>query len=199
VRQHLHAGLAYQIRLARFLENHDEPRAAATFPAGMREAAAIVTFLSPGLRFFHQGQLEGRRKRISPHLVRAPIETVDAAVDRFYGQLRTVLAQPVVRGGQWGLLECVPAWDGNWTWDGFIAWCWEGPAGQRRLIAVNYSGNQGQCYVRLPFPDLAGHAVRLRDLMSPASYDRPGDELLARGLYLDMPPWGYHVFDVGRP
>jgi hypothetical protein len=40
--------------------------------------------------------------------------------------------------------------------------------------------------------------VRLRDLMSPASYDRPGDELLARGLYLDMPPWGYHVFDVGR-
>ncbi|HEY7040466.1 MAG TPA: alpha-amylase family glycosyl hydrolase [Methylomirabilota bacterium] len=199
VRQHLHAGLAYQIRLARFLENHDEPRAAATFPAGMREAAAIVTFLSPGLRFFHQGQLEGRRKRISPHLVRAPIETVDAAVDRFYGQLRTVLAQPVVRGGQWGLLECVPAWDGNWTWDGFIAWCWEGPAGQRRLIAVNYSGNQGQCYVRLPFPDLAGHAVRLRDLMSPASYDRPGDELLARGLYLDMAPWGYHVFDVGRP
>src|SRR5215510_8615101 len=67
VREHFWAGLNYQDRLARFLENHDEPRAAATFPAGMHEAAAVITFLSPGLRFFHQGQFEGQRKRISPH------------------------------------------------------------------------------------------------------------------------------------
>ncbi|HEY7204386.1 MAG TPA: alpha-amylase family glycosyl hydrolase [Methylomirabilota bacterium] len=196
VREHLCAGLDYQIRLARFMENHDEPRAAAAFPAGMREAAAIVTFLSPGLRFFHQGQFEGRRKRISPHLVRAPLETVDPAVERFYAALRTVLAQPVVRDGQWRLLECAPAWNGNWTWDGFIAWSWETPAGARRLVAVNYAGNQGQCYVRLPWPDLEGRAVALRDLVSAARYDRSGSDLLARGLYLDMPPWGYHVFDV---
>ena len=36
----------------------------------MHEAAAVITFLSPGLRFFHQGQFEGRKTRISPHLVR---------------------------------------------------------------------------------------------------------------------------------
>jgi hypothetical protein len=35
--------------------------------------------------------------------------------------------------------------------------------------------------------------------MSPAVFDRSGDELLARGLYLDMPGWGYHVFEVTRP
>jgi hypothetical protein len=198
VREHLCAGLDYQIRLARFMENHDEPRAAASFPAGMREAAAIVTFLSPGLRFFHQGQFEGRTKRISPHLVRAPMETVDAMIERFYGKLRTVLAQPVVRDGQWRLLECAAAWDGNGTWDDFIAWSWETPDGPRRLVVVNYAGHQGQCYVRLPFPDLEGRSVSLRDLMSPASYDRNGGELLARGLYLDLPSWGYHVFDVGR-
>ena len=44
--------------------------------------------------------------------------------------------------------------------------------------------------------DLAGHAVRLRDLMSPASYERGGSGLLSRGLYLDLPAWSYHVFDV---
>ena len=66
VRDHLQAGLDYQSKLARFLENHDEPRAAATFPPGMHEAAAIVTYLSPGLRFFHQGQLEGRRNTSRP-------------------------------------------------------------------------------------------------------------------------------------
>ena len=33
VRDHFRAGMEYQDELARFLENHDEPRAAATFPA----------------------------------------------------------------------------------------------------------------------------------------------------------------------
>ncbi len=60
LRAHLAAGLDYQDRLARFLENHDEPRAAAIFPWPQHQAAAIVTYFAPGLRFFHQGQLDGR-------------------------------------------------------------------------------------------------------------------------------------------
>jgi glycosidase len=196
VREHLHAGLDYQAKLARFLENHDEPRAAATFPPAMHEAAAVITFLSPGLRFLHQGQLEGRTKRISPHLVRGPREPLDDVRQKFYLRLLTVLAQPTVRDGQWRLLECAPAWDGNWTWDCFIAWSWEGASGQRRLVAVNYPPNQAQCYVRLPHPDLPGRSVRLQDLLSAARYDRDGQELASRGLYLDLPAWGYHAFEV---
>ncbi len=187
-------GSTFQDKLARFLENHDEPRAAATFPPGMHEAAAVITFLSPGLRFFHQGQFEGRRKRISPHLVRAPQEPVDAALRQFYDALLAVLREEVFRDGKWELVECSPAWDGNWTSDCFIVWCWQGDGGARRLVAVNYAENQSQCYVRLPFSDLAGHNVRLDDLMSPAGYDRDGSELFSRGLYLDLAPWGYHVF-----
>jgi hypothetical protein len=75
----------------------------------------------------------------------------------------------------------------TWSWDGFIAWSWETPDGQRRLTAVNYAGNQGQCYVHLPFPDLNGRAVQLLDLMGPAHYDRDGGDLVSRGLYLDLP------------
>jgi hypothetical protein len=196
VREHLYAGLDYQMKLARFLENHDEPRAAATFPPGVHEAAAVVTFLSPGLRFFHQGQLEGRKKRISPHLVRAPLEPADGAVRSFYDGLLAVLRRPAIRDGQWRLLECVPAWDGNGTWDGFIAWSWEGDDAQRLLIVVNYAANQGQCYVRLSLSDLSGRHVQLKDMMSAASYERDGSDLVSRGLYLDMPPWSYHVFDM---
>ncbi len=198
VREHLYAGLDYQDKLARFLENHDEPRAAATFPSGQHEAAAILTYLTPGLRFFHQGQFEGRKKRISPHLVRAPQEPVDTALQQFYDRLLTLLQQPAVRDGQWGLLECRPAWDGNWTWDGFLAFAWQSPGAERLLVTVNYAPTQGQCYVRLPFDDLLGHPVRLQDRLSPAVYDRSGDDLLAPGLFLDLPPWGYHVFEVTR-
>src|SRR5436189_1338841 len=99
VREHFHAGLDYQDRLARFLENHDEPRAAATFPPGVHEAAAAITFLSPGLRFFHQGQFEGRKKRISPHLGRAPREPADQDIEQFYHRLLTLLRQPALRDG----------------------------------------------------------------------------------------------------
>jgi hypothetical protein len=102
----------------------------------------------------------------------------------------------VVRDGQWRLLECAPAWDGNGTSDRFIAWTWETRQRERRLIAVNYARTQGQCYVRLPFSDLAGHQVRLKDLMGPAGYDRDGSELVSRGLYLDVPAWSYHVFEM---
>jgi hypothetical protein len=198
VREHLLAGLDYQSRLARFLENHDEPRAAATFAPGRHEAAAVLTYLSPGLRFFHQGQFEGRQKRISPHLVRAPVEPVDVPLGRFYDALRAVLRQPAVRDGEWSLLECVPAWEGNGTWDGFICSGWRGPEDRRILVTVNYAPSGGQCYVRLPFGELRGSSIRLRDRTSDAVYDRSGDDLLARGLYLDLPGFGYHVFDVSR-
>ena len=194
VREHLRADLDYQNKLARFLENHDEPRAAATFSREVHEAAAVITYLSPGLRFFHQGQFEGCCKRISPHLVRAPVEPTDEALQRFYKRLLAVIRQPTVRDGQWRLLECRPAWDGNWTWDCFLAFGWESASGDRLLVTVNYSPNQSQCYVTLPFPELAGRGVQLKDLLSSATYDRDGNNLLSPGLYLDLPAWNYHVF-----
>jgi Alpha amylase, catalytic domain len=196
VREHFHAGLDYQNKLARFLENHDEPRAAATFTPEVHEAAAVITFLSPGLRFFHQGQFEGKKKRISPHLVRGPEEPVDERLAQFYDRLLTVVRQSVVRDGQWQLLECVPAWDGNWTHEGFLAFAWDGPDAARLLVTVNYAPNQGQCYVRLPFGDLSGSTIRLDDPMSGAHYDRAGSDVVSKGLYVDLPPWGYHVFGV---
>lgn len=196
VREHFRAGLDYQNRLARFLENHDEPRAAATFPPGVHEAAAVITFLTPGLRLFHQGQFESRKKRISPHLVRAPVEPVDVNLQQFYDRLLGVLRRPVVRDGDWQLLECVPAWDGNWTSDCFVAFAWQGANSQRLLVAVNYSPNKGQCYLRLPFPDLANRPWVLQDLLGTARYERDGNDLQSRGLYLDVPPWQYHVFEM---
>ncbi len=196
VREHFCAGLDYQSKMARFLENHDEPRAAAAFPPERHDAAAVLTFLSPGLLFFHQGQFEGRTKRISPHLGRGPCEPPDARVQEFYERLLAVLREPAVRDGRWQLLPCTPAWEGNWTWDCFLAFAWQGPDGERLLVAVNYAPNQSQCRVQLPFADLAGGQWRLSDRLSPAVYDRAGDDLRSRGLFLDMSPWQAAVFSL---
>jgi hypothetical protein len=199
VREHFHAGLDYQNKLARFLENHDEPRAASAFPPGIHQAAAVITFLSPGLRFFHQGQFDGRKKRISPHLNRAPDEPVDPAVRPFYKNLLTILRQRVVRDGTWQLLECAPAWDGNWTHDCFVAFAWQGGDGARLLAAVNYAGNQSQCRLRVPFPGLGGKSWLLMDQLSSDSFERDGDELETHGLFVDLRPWQASVFALRSP
>ena len=195
VREHFYADLDYQTHSARFLENHDEARVAGTFPADVHRAAAILTFLSPGLRFFHEGQLEGWKHKISVHLQRGPTEPIDEELHTFYRKLLACLRSPVLRSGSWRLLNCTPAWDGNSTSNGFIGFTWEGNNKQRLLIIVNYAPHPSQCYVTLPYSDLAGKTYALKDWMSSIVYDRPGDSLVS-GLYFDMPEWGYHVFDI---
>lgn len=199
VREHLCGDLGYQEKMARFLENHDEPRAASTFELKKHEAAAVITFLSPGLRFFHQGQFEGRKKRISPHLVRAPQEPINEDIQQFYTKFLGVIRNPLFRNGEWRLLECVQAWDGNGTWDDFIAFAWQATDGSQALLVVNYSLHNSQCFVRLPFYHMTGQTVRFMDLMSDAHYDRDGNELSNKGIFVDLPAWGYHVFEVEVP
>ena len=197
VREHFWADLGYQTQSARFLENHDEPRAAGTFPPDVHQAAAILTFLCPGLRFFHQGQFEGFKQRISVHLQRGPSEPTDSAIQTFYQKLLTCLRIPAIREGDWQLADCYPAWHDNWSSDDFIAFSWRGKAGQRLLIVVNYAPHDSQCYLKIPGAgDLAGNTYQLQDCMSPAVYDRPGDLFLTQGIYFDLPAWGYHVFEM---
>jgi Alpha amylase, catalytic domain len=196
VRAHLRADLDFQRKLVRFLENHDEPRAAAAFPWAMHQAAAMITFFIPGQRLLHEGQCEARRVRLSMHLGRRPVETADPAVQSFYGRLLDCLSREEVHAERWQLLDCRAAWEGNPTAERFIAMSWSGTNGSRLLVTVNYGPTQGQCFVALARPSLAGKQIRFRDLMSPAGYDRDGNDLAARGLYLDLPPWGYHAFSV---
>src|SRR5262249_46496503 len=133
--------------------------------------------------------------RISPHLRRGPGEPVDEEIEAFYGRLLAVLRRPVVRHGRWQLLECRPAWDGNESVDGFVAFSWEGD-GERLLVAVNYAPHRGQCFVRLPFAELDRRRWRLQDLIGSATYERDGDDLAGRGLYLDEPAWQASVFSM---
>jgi hypothetical protein len=201
VRDHFRADLEFQQKSARFLENHDEPRAAATFPTGEYQAAAVLTYLCPGLRLFHQGQAEGFTKKIPVHLRRGPAEVVNLDLRQFYDRLLGCLRGPEARETEWKLLECMPAWEGNTTSDCFICFAWHGRDQASRnqaswIVVVNYAPNQSQCYLNIPFDALQGRVLHLRDLMGNAEYDRNGDEIRSRGLYLDLPAWGFHAFEL---
>ncbi len=198
VRDHLLGSLEFQSRLARFLENHDEPRAATTFSDVARHrAAAAITFLTPGLRLFHQGQFQGWRTRISPHLCRGPNEQTDDAVAALYDELLILLKDDMVLNGDWWRLEPEPVGDSNQSFDQFVAFAWQGRLDQRLLIVVNYNDNWGQCRISLPFTDLRGRQLTLTDQMTGKSYARDGDELVTPGLYVDHGPWQVAAFVLG--
>lgn len=190
VRLHLQAGLAYQTRLVRFIENHDEPRAAAAFGAEKARAVAVTFATLPGARLFHEGQLEGRRTRLPVFLTRRPAEPADRDLEAFYRKLLGAIAAPALRAGTWRLLERT-GWPDNPTFQNLVAWAWE-RGQQRHVVVVNLSDARAQARIPFPWSDLAAQHLRLVDAFTGESYDRDGQETMDPGLYVDLPAWGFH-------
>jgi hypothetical protein len=205
VRLHLCADLPYQQGLVRFIENHDEPRAASVFPAGRHLAAAVAALTQPGARLLHDGQLEGRRVRLPVFLGRAPDEVPDQDLEAWYRALLGVVRDPALRAGRWQLCER-SGWPGNDRWAQLAAWCWEGagaeetaPADVRRwLIIVNLGAETAAGHVTVPpsWGALRGERLRLDDPVHETVFYRLGDELLD-GLYVELAPWASHLFSIG--
>ncbi len=196
VRAHLGAEMDFQTRCVRFLENHDEPRAAAVFPPARHRAAAVAASTLPGMLLVHDGQVDGLRIRLPVQLSRRAREPGDGALQKFYRALLSALQDPAVRRGAWRSLGIRAAWDGNPTASSFLAHAWEAPGLDAMLVAVNYSETGGQCYADFSRPEFAGRSVELVDLLGEARYTRSGADLLQKGLYLDLPAYGFHLFRV---
>lgn len=196
VRLHLSADLAYQQKLLRFIENHDEPRAAATFSPEKERAAAVTMATLPGARLFHEGQFEGRKIRPSVFLGRRPQEAADQQLQAFYNKLLEAIDSPVFRNGHWSLCERA-GWPDNSSFQNLVAWNWVN-GNDRRLIVVNLSDSSVQARVQVPWRDEQGETWRLSDTLSGAAYDREGDEMGSPGLYVELAPWGYSFFQCER-
>jgi hypothetical protein len=200
VRDHLRAEPDYQLRSLRFIENHDEPRAAQAFGSeAWLYAAAVVMSTVPGFVMFHDGQCEGRRHRLPVQLARRPQEPRAETTERFYRQLLSVIRHEVFRSGEWSLLTARPAWHENYTWQNFLAFWWKGKNGAARLVVVNYAPHSGQCYVELPGQLLPFATMEFRDQMGTATYVRDKAGLSEKGMYFDLPPYGFHIFEVRKP
>lgn len=194
VRGHLAADPAYQERLVRFIENHDEARAAATFPGGRAMAAAIAAYTLPGAKLFHQGQFEGHITHLPVFLTRRPAESVDRALYAFYRRLVNALRHPALREGQWRLCA-LNGWPDNTSYNNLAAWCWW-LGDERRVIVVNLSPHTSQARVQLPWPELAGQNWVFFDVMDERMFEWSGDEVLNMGLFVELAPWGQHFFAV---
>ncbi|MGZ4202934.1 MAG: alpha-amylase family glycosyl hydrolase [Thermoleophilaceae bacterium] len=190
VRGHLQADAAYQEKLLRFIENHDEPRAATTFQPGQARAAAVVMSTLQGARLYHDGQLDGHRVHIPVFLARGPDEPPDEDLLAFYGRLLRAVADSGLRQGEWRLCD-LEGWPDNDSFHELVAWCWS-TAEARHLVVVNLSGRMAEGHVRRPWQDLGGRDWELNDRLSGQSFPRAGDDMAANGLYVGLDGWGSH-------
>jgi len=190
VRLHLCADRAYQDKLVRFIENHDEPRAAASFDAERQRAVALAALTLPGARLIHEFQLEGLRVRLPVFLGRRPEEAADIDLLAFYLQLLCALKRGDFMRGDWQLCER-SGWPDNMSCNNLVAWTWA-TENSCCLIVVNLSGTQSQGRINIAWPGLKDGIWRLNDVFQSTSFEREGTALEKEGLYVDLPAWGFH-------
>jgi hypothetical protein len=193
VRAKISGNAVYQSRLARFLENHDEPRRVLVF--GNERLSAVGTLMAslPGMRFYHQGELEGLKVRIPITLRIAAQETPDQVSIFYFRKILEITNEEVFHAGSWNLLEVVPEYDDTsanlivYEWRSKRAW---------KVIVVNLAGCASQGRVKLGDRVSPAQQYVFHDQLSEDRYLRSGDELHGAGLFVRREAGQAHLFDV---
>lgn len=190
----LELDLEFVRRSVHFLENHDEQRAATRFSLAEHRGAALLSFGLPGMRFLHDGQLEGAKVRLPVHLGRRPVEPPDPRIVGFYETLLTALQSTAVGHGECKILRPRSAWSQNSTDHCFVVVQWQSAPDAFDLVVVNLSAQPSQCYVTPTIAGLGRREWKMEDLLGEEKYWRNGNEMLTRGLYLALPARGAQLF-----
>jgi hypothetical protein len=192
-RSRLASSAEQQSHFSRFMENHDEPRRPEAF--GNERLAADGTLMGtlPGMRFYHQGELEGRRIRLPITLRIAADEPPDPVSQAFFQKILRITRQDAFHEGEWKLLELLP--EGDAPPDGLIAYEWRS-AKAWKVIAANVTGSAAQGRLRLGDRVCAKQQYILFDELNEVNYPRSGEELYNVGLFIRREGFQAHIFDV---
>lgn len=189
-----------RIRMVRFLENHDEDRMAAAFPPEALRGAAVIHATMPGLRLFHHGQLEGRRKKLPVQLGREPEEPANPDLMAFYQKLLSLTRQPLFKQGAGYALPVLPPIPGDEAHQPLVALAYN-LEDRRGVIAVNFSGQVASGYLTFPKDFWQGwNRITLRDELSEPvkNFPRLEEELEGQGLYVLLAPYEFHFLTAAK-
>jgi len=192
VKEHLRAAEDYQNKSLRFIENHDEERAKKILGKEKSKAAAVIISTIPGMRFYHDGQFEGKQIKLPVQLGREPFEKTCTELIQFYDLLLKITNNNTFKNGDWQVLEQYSSWHNNELYKNILVWQWNFGT-ENYLIAVNYSDQTSTCRVRLEldgFPD----TIELHDLLNDQEFLRSAEEIQSDGLYIELKPFQSHIF-----
>ena len=193
VRSRLSGTPPEQSRFARFLENHDEARRAAAFPNDRLPAAGTLMATLPGMRFYHQGELEGLRIHLPITLRLAAPEPPDAFSSAFFQKILGITREEVFHLGQWNPLD-VGA-EGYASPAGLLVYEWRSEKAWK-IIAVNLAAGASQGRVHLGDRVTPTQQYVFFDQLNEVRYDRSGEELHNLGLFVRLEGFRAHIFDI---
>ncbi|KYQ99996.1 hypothetical protein DLAC_03492 [Tieghemostelium lacteum] len=177
---------------AHFIANHDEPRGATFFGSWWRsDAAALVTYTVPGLRFFWWGDFEGYKNPLDIHLRREEEEPAIATAMGFYQNFTSIVSDPVFK---YGTFEYLNVTGSNQAYL-LIAYKWS-YQGEKRLCVLNFSDQEASGSIVLDdaTPINGNDTIPLTDLLSGTTYYRNVNDLNSTGLFVIINSWYGQIF-----
>jgi hypothetical protein len=176
----------------RFLENHDEPRAAACFRDDQQEAAMLAITTLPGAVLLHEGQTEGYRVRTPVQLRRRRQEPRNQRLHNFYERF---LPLPDIRQGHFVVLHPHSIHAGDDTYKALLAWAWVHET-HCWLVIINYAERMSQGAINLAALPLPAGVVRFRDHLHDSTYEHSRATLQNTGFPVVLSPFGTHLLEV---
>jgi hypothetical protein len=167
----IHCSPQYLRRSVHFLENHDEPRAAATLPLALHKAAALLILSLPGMTLLHDGQLEGRKAFAHIQLSKRAPEPADSELAFFYEDLLRTLQTTAIRRGKSEVLTSV---------GGVIAIAWSVNSAETDVTVINLQNT--------PQPLFWNHSREPERIYATGDGIIFGGRIQANRLVLEMPP-----------
>jgi hypothetical protein len=193
IRERLSSNPERQSDFARFMENHDEPRRPEIFPNDRLAADGTLLGSLPGMRFYHQGELEGRKIRQPITLRTAAPEPPDSTSANFFKKILQITRQDVFHEGKWKLLDVAP--EGDAPTDALLVYEWRSPKAWK-IIAVNLAAYTSQGRVHLADRVSPAQNYIFNDELNNVRYDRNGQELHDLGLFVRRDAFQAHLFDI---
>ena len=194
IKAHLHAEKEYQVKSVRFIENHDEVRAAKKFGILKSMAAAVVISTIQGIHLYFDGQFEGRKIKLPVHLGREPMEKISNELRRFYETLLSITNSRIFKDGNWVQLFAEQVDKNDNTSENILAWQWELDH-ELRIIVVNYSDKISRCRLKLGIRT-GSVRIQFEDLLTSKIYKRSTTEVNDPGLFIELKEYQSHIFSV---
>jgi len=189
LREHLLGTSVDQVKLLRFIENHDEVRVAKYLSVHEARAAAVMLVTQDSARLIHQGQIEGFKIRVPVHLGRGPAEIINDSNVKFYEELLGVLRTMNLKIGHWQHKACTFGRLDRES-KNILGWQWSTSTGNY-VVAINYSSKKAGGRI-IP----SGDKPQTFRLMLGSTGIKIDYSRKQNSLNLNMKPWGYAIIEL---
>lgn len=187
IRTSLSSPVDRQAKRVRFIENHDEDRSIVRFGPEKAKAAAAVIATLPGVRFFYDGQEQGRTMHWPGQFRRESNEPEDPESISFYDRLLRFSNRKSLHEGRWEKITLRPLIGEDISTGAILSWQWKSRYSQD-LVLINYSDKTARSFLSVDSEFSSGKKV-FRNWFTEGEF--PGKKALAasRDWLIELSPW----------